>query len=426
MTGIEIARAMQTSEKIPHVPMVILVSAYTNSKILKEAREVEVIKDVLGKPVLPSTLFEAIMVAKQGKVRKESRQILRQDELLQKTSRLKAAKILIVEDNAINQDVAADLFANHGIDFRIAENGQIALEMLELEHFDGVLMDCQMPVMDGYTATKKIRENSRFKDLPIIAMTANVMSGDREKSIEAGMNDHIGKPIRVQELFLVMDKWIKPEAPPGQTVQQRVEEEFENIIGIDITEGLANIQGNVELYRKLLQKFSDDYHNFDSLFMAALEDNDENAPTRCAHTLKSVVATIGAHGVRDKAKALEAACQEHQSRQQLNRMAKEITAELSQIIDNLAGLSEPSYTITAPDTSDVSHTQVEMINHITKLRQLIDESDIKAIAMLEELIKMPGIEKYLNRMNEALRALQNYDFDKAQEHLCKIELPENT
>ena len=124
MTGIEIASAMQTSKTIFHVPAVILVSAYSNANLIQKAGKVESIKDVLCKPIMPSTMFDAIMVIKQGKVRRDSRLTLQQGELDEKTARLKAAKVLIVEDNDINQDVAADLLSSHGIDFRIAENGE--------------------------------------------------------------------------------------------------------------------------------------------------------------------------------------------------------------------------------------------------------------------------------------------------------------
>jgi len=114
---------------------------------------------------------------------------------------LAGAKILLVEDNEINQELACELLANAGIIVTIANDGQEALDILSQESFDGVLMDCQMPVMDGYTATTKIRNQEQFKQLAVIAMTANVMSGDREKALSAGMNDLIGKPINVGDMF---------------------------------------------------------------------------------------------------------------------------------------------------------------------------------------------------------------------------------
>ena len=417
MTGIDIARAMQASETIIHVPKVILVSAYTNTNLMQEAKEVEIIKDVLTKPVMPSTMFDAIMVVQQGKARKDSRLMLQRDELEQSTARLKKAKVLIVEDNEINQDVAADLLASYGIDFRIAENGKVALEMLEKEHFDGVLMDCQMPVMDGYTATRKIRQDKRLKDIPVIAMTANVMTGDREKSIQSGMNDHIGKPIRVEELLLTLDKWIKPAIASPPSIQHGEQSELGPLPGIDVKEGLVTVQGNLELYRKLLRKFHNNYSDFGNLFEAARQEMDKEAATRCAHTLKGVAANIGAYGVRKKAKYLESACRKLQSEQQLHRLLQEVVEELSLVLGGLASLAEPSLSVIPANMPDASYMPKETVDCISKLRVLIDESDIGALRMIYELEKMPGAQRYARIINNVAKALENYDFDIAQEQL---------
>ena len=127
-------------------------------------------------------------------------------------AKLKGAKILLVEDDMLNQELAKELLTEKGIQLTIAENGQIALDILQNEEFDGILMDVHMPVMDGYTATREIRKQPRFKELPIIAMTANVMKGDREKAEEAGMNDHVGKPFDLSKLLNTMAYWITPRA----------------------------------------------------------------------------------------------------------------------------------------------------------------------------------------------------------------------
>ncbi len=126
--------------------------------------------------------------------------------------KLRGAKILLVEDNMMNQELAQDLLERNSIEVRIANNGQEALDILAQETFDGVLMDCQMPVMDGYEATIKIRENPAYESLPILAMTANAIEGDREKVIEVGMNDHISKPIDPVRMFITMAKWITPSS----------------------------------------------------------------------------------------------------------------------------------------------------------------------------------------------------------------------
>ena len=122
--------------------------------------------------------------------------------------KLRGAKLLLAEDNEINQELLVDLLHECGIELTIANNGQEALDILDQEQFDGILMDCQMPVMNGYDATRKIREQLRFKSLPIIAVTANAMEGDREKAISSGMNDHIAKPIHLEKVLQTLLKWI--------------------------------------------------------------------------------------------------------------------------------------------------------------------------------------------------------------------------
>jgi signal transduction histidine kinase/ActR/RegA family two-component response regulator len=127
----------------------------------------------------------------------------------QPTSTLRDARILLVEDNEINLELAMELLSMSGLQISVAHNGQEAIDALLEHEFDGVLMDCQMPVMDGYEATRRIREIDRFRDLPIIAMTANTMKGDREKVLEVGMNDYIAKPLDPDLMLSIMAKWIK-------------------------------------------------------------------------------------------------------------------------------------------------------------------------------------------------------------------------
>jgi CheY-like chemotaxis protein len=125
---------------------------------------------------------------------------------------LRGAHLLLVEDNAINREIAESLLHDAGVSVSVACNGQEALEMLERARYDGVLMDCQMPVLDGYEATRRLRQRPQWRDLPVIAMTANALVGDREKALAAGMNDHIVKPIVVDEMYSTLARWVRPAA----------------------------------------------------------------------------------------------------------------------------------------------------------------------------------------------------------------------
>jgi CheY-like chemotaxis protein len=134
----------------------------------------------------------------------------REDRTAERLQDIRGAWILLVEDNEINQQVARELLEGAGLPVAIATNGEEAVGAVKKKDFEAVLMDVQMPVMDGYQATREIRKDERLKGLPIIAMTAHAMTGDREKCLKAGMNDYVSKPIDPDELFFTLVKWIKP------------------------------------------------------------------------------------------------------------------------------------------------------------------------------------------------------------------------
>ena len=180
-----------------------MVTAYGREDVLKQAEE-NGLENVLVKPVTSSTLFDTIVA------------VLRADQQTTghvdvapsfEIARTRGTRVLLVEDNEINQEVAIGLLEDAAIQVDLAENGEIAVRMSQENDYDVVLMDMQMPVMDGITATRAIRSDPRFKSLPIIAMTANAMDADREKCLDAGMNDHIGKPIDPDQLFSVLLRW---------------------------------------------------------------------------------------------------------------------------------------------------------------------------------------------------------------------------
>ena len=125
----------------------------------------------------------------------------------------------MVEDNAINREVALKVLSSAGIVVSVACDGQEALDVLDCQRFDGVLMDCQMPVLDGYAATRALRRQPQLRDLPVIAMTANAMVGDRDKVLAAGMNDHIAKPIKIDELFATLARWVRPATAESPDVE---------------------------------------------------------------------------------------------------------------------------------------------------------------------------------------------------------------
>jgi len=212
MNGVDCAKQLARLPLAHPPPMVLMLTAFSRDEMARGlAAERLTVAGTLTKPVTPSTMLDASLQA-VGRPRQHAlRGELREEALQSNRTVLAGPRVLLVEDNPFNQELARDLLGGAQIVVRVANNGREAIAMLERERFDAVLMDCQMPVMDGYAATRELRGHPEWLDLPIIAMTANAMVGDREKVLTAGMNDHIAKPINVTEMFATLARWIRPE-----------------------------------------------------------------------------------------------------------------------------------------------------------------------------------------------------------------------
>ena len=306
-------------------------------------------------PQVGSTFHFTIRTKKQRGQPSPRHQYLYDLETATRTAidKLQGTKILLVEDNELNQELALELLTSNGIQVETASNGREAITLLDRIGFDGVLMDCQMPVMDGYTATRKIREQARFKDLPILAMTANTMSGDREKALAAGMNDHIAKPINLDEMFNTMACWVGPKqaaasggmskAVMGEPLATEIPvarsstaDALPPLPGIDIHAGLSIASGKMRLYRKLLIMARNNYRDFEHQFRAAQQDQDPEAATRLAHSLKGVAGSIGAPGVQQAALALEMACKEGDD--EMEAKLATLVAKLETVVQGLEAI----------------------------------------------------------------------------------------
>jgi signal transduction histidine kinase/CheY-like chemotaxis protein len=210
MDGVDCVKRIHEVRVRHRAPTVLMLTAFSREEVSRQLTEQRVqIAALLTKPVTPSTLFEACCRA-LGVAPAAARAQRRQGALAAHPSRLQGARLLLVEDNEINRELALDLLAAEGISVAVALDGRQALEMLERERFDAVLMDCQMPVMDGFAATRELRKRPQWRTLPVIAMTANAMVGDRQKALDAGMDDHIAKPINVDQMFSTLARWVVP------------------------------------------------------------------------------------------------------------------------------------------------------------------------------------------------------------------------
>ena len=310
MDGMAVARAIGALGLAAR-PHVVMVTAYGREELITEASEVG-IEDFLMKPVSASVLFNA------------SVQLLQGDRLPSSPVpagmapvRSRRARILVVEDNELNQEVARDMLEQLGHRVDVAANGQAALRMAQQSAYDLVFMDMQMPVMDGIDATQAIRRlpEARFAAVPIVAMTANVMRQDQARCLAAGMNDYIPKPIDPAALDRMLERWLpsgvwgesSPAATPGEAPDEAVPLD---IPGLDAAQGLSRVLGNAPRYRSLLRRFANQERDCALAIRAHLARGEREDAERRAHTVKGAAATLGAVDLQADAMALELAIRE--------------------------------------------------------------------------------------------------------------------
>jgi CheY-like chemotaxis protein len=270
-------------------------------------------------------LFDTIIQAFGEAVPETSRVAQRKEQEAKALENIQGARVLLVEDNEINQQVAREILEGAGLNITLANDGQEAVNAVKESNYDAVLMDVQMPVMDGYTATKEIRKweggmrNEGNDPIPIIAMTAHAMAGDEDKSLQAGMNGHVTKPIDPDQLFSTLHKWIKPSEKRVQVQQPEVhveqsepdktvpaEEELpEYLPGFNLADGLKRLQGNKTLYRKLLLNFATDYNEVANEIGEALDEKDFERSHSLVHNLKGLAGNLAATDLQAAAVNLE-------------------------------------------------------------------------------------------------------------------------
>jgi two-component system sensor histidine kinase/response regulator len=312
LDGIETSRRIKGHAALKHAPTVIMVTAHGREEVMKKASEAG-LDGFLIKPVSPSVLFNTIIATLDG-VKEEPPEPAAETVVSEEiANRIRGAHVLVVEDNEINQQVAREILENAGLRVSVADNGQAALEKLEHSLFHAVLMDIQMPIMDGFAATDAIRNSPLLKSLPVIAMTAHAMSGDREKGLAAGMDDYVTKPVDPENLVRTLAKWIRIENRTGRGSGRRVSrpqhpvELPETLYGIDMETGLIRVGGNRRLFRNLLVRFRSDYAGAASELASLMDAGNLEDARRLAHSIKSVAGNLGAKALAGAASDLETA-----------------------------------------------------------------------------------------------------------------------
>jgi PAS domain S-box-containing protein len=418
MNGVTLSQMIQTSSDIMAPPAIIMTTSYDKDE-LQSAAELANIKlqGIVVKPLTPSSIFNSLLEALGHKIKPGSENHSKYEQQYLAASSLSGANILLVEDNVLNQELAVELLQSNGMNVMLAENGAVALDILQQHDFDGILMDCQMPVMDGYQATAAIRRQAKFKSLPIIAMTANVMLQDIDKEKQSGMNDHIGKPLSVTEMFKTMAKWITPKQkrdlriphPASKTLSNI---ELNNIIGVNTDSGLKRTQYNSQLYIKLLNRFVEGMQDFEQKFNQA---EDLLAAKRLAHTLKGNAGNIGAEAVQQLAEILEHSCDEaittHNRQEHLANVLKQLCPTITSITEILGVKQNEKIVVQNTLSAEDVTTQLQQV------KLLITEYDTKAIERLESLMPYIQDQNLKETLQKVEKSINGYDFETALIHL---------
>ena len=331
-------------------------------------------------------------------------------------NKLRGAKILLAEDNEINQKLVQELLTTRGLTVEVVNNGREAIELLGSQNFDGILMDIQMPVMDGYTATQQIREQEALKNLPIIAMTANAMADDKKKALAAGMDDHIAKPIVFNDLFTTMAKWIAPTIPsPSVNDDEQQKLETFDLPGIDTRLGLSIANENSQLYRKILKMFHDRQQSFEQRFIAIRSSSTPQEAIQVAHALKGVAGNIGATRVYAAASDLEESCQQDQ--QDIDEKFTVLLTELEPVLTGIATLDEPQENKpSTPRFVDAQQSQALL----TELYQLVSSDNTRALEVIEKIIPIVNNAECRKQLKQIKKAIGGYNFDIALEELDRL------
>jgi len=432
MDGIEASKHIKRMFASGKTPAIIMIAAYSSEGAQEKAEQSGIVEAVLYKPVNPSILFNTIIhvCGKSGFQQISADSEKKKDA--EPLPRLRGTRVLLVEDNEINREMAQEILKQAGLAVTTANNGREAVDKVKANPYDVVLMDIQMPIMDGYDATRELRKDPVFADLPIIAMTANASFSDQEKCLQAGMNDHVAKPIDTMQLFLKIAHWTNKEqknilkkaesdvSAPYESTKKAVAIHDETILdfaGIDVQAGLGRLGGNQKLYSKLLVKFSTNYKNAIKEIRYAVGQGDLKAAGMLVHSIKGVAGNIGAQDVYLNAGALEGALRAKRL-DNLEQMIEPFEKALEQAFTSISSMD------TNVDEMQSSHSgEADLVllkPMVVKLEKLLHSNDLDAAASVDEFAGRAERTFFAEKAKVMKNYVARFDYKSASDILAEI------
>ena len=430
LDGLQTVEAIQALH-IQSVPFVLMVTAHRRLELIQGAYKLG-IEHVLSKPVSGSLLVNTMMQimgyaeAEVGIVSPASNR----GQLESQLEALAGARVLLAEDNEINQQVACELLQSVGLVVDVADNGQIAVQRVQAtagegRPYDIVLMDMQMPVMDGVTASRLIRETISAEHLPIVAMTANAMAADRERCMQAGMNGFVTKPIDPEDLWKVLLTWVKvrdgmsARKPAAVPPRNAVDGDSDSLIQalraipeLDVDLGLVRTNNNPAFYASLLRKFVTGQENAMASMQLALDGADLATAERIAHTLRGVAGNLGASELQTSAEQLESVLRTGAQVSERNQAMGHTAAALQRLIvqikatTSLPPATEPEH---AADVTDLDRENARSL--VAQIKLLLQDDDASALELWESHASV--LHALFPEAKKIEAAISDFNFDEA-------------
>jgi len=389
-------------------PAIVMVTAYGDERLVREA-EASGVNVFLHKPVSPSTLFDAAMEALGH--RRGSR--MTTAGLTPAEIRFAAgARVLLVEDNEINRQVGRELLDALGIAADCAEDGLAALELVHAHEYDAILMDIQMPRLDGIETTRRLKQDARTRNIPVIALTAHAMSGDRERFLEAGMDDYLTKPIEEAELVRVLSRWLAHAAHAQRTPAGAGEGAMPVIAGVEVASALDRVNGKRELLWRLLEDFRTRNADAAARLRVMFANNEYAAARDLAHTIKGAAATLSARRIAEAAGAIELSA----------RAGATPTSTLDELAAALAELcaAQVPHNASAPRGADRVASDAALADAVQNLRSELVGNSLGAERACAALAQLLGAAAQ-SEMRELADAIARLDYNAAERVLARIE-----
>jgi len=435
MNGVDTIQRIKALPHLKRTPKVIMVTAYGREEIMRQAESAGVRPSAfLLKPVSTSVLLETIMQILGYELASSERQVngaAAADPA--RLSPLRGAHVLVVDDNEINRQVVQELLEGPGLSVAVAENGREGVRAAAETKFDLIFMDIQMPEMDGLEATRRIRAlpGGGAEELPIVAMTAHAMASDRDKSLEAGMNDHITKPINPAELYDTLLRWIRPAA--GAAVEDKktegagdmTAESFlpgEDLPGLSVHEGVARLGGNARLYLSLLEKFAAQYPVQLAGLRQLLQTAGTDEALQIVHKIKGVAGNISAQRLHERLVELEMALHTGGAPDRIALLITQVNEDMAIVTESIQTLTERAAASAAAPSAKPAGESAWLLGALSGLETYLSahkpRPSREAVAAMTEFAWPAGIEAVLARLS---RAVARYQFKDAQQLAASLK-----